>query len=117
MARRLIVALLLVVGVGTAALAVGRAGSSSSSGPPLDEPAVAACRFFGPQAGAVRDGSLVGQPLYRLLQDTYDSARLSRTPGFAERVATLYQSAMSLDAAALRRDVLGLQLVCRPALR
>lgn len=115
MARRVVVVLLLLVAAGTLAVALTRPDAETPlpSRQELDERAVQACETFEPQAGAVRDGTLVGQQLYGLLQDTYDDARLSETPGFAERVARLNSAAINGDTETLQRDVLGLQLACQ----
>ena len=114
MARRIVVVLLLLVGVATVAVAATRPDAARQPArQQLDEPAVAACETFVPRAGEVRDGSLVGVPLYKVLQDTYDDGRLSKTPGFAERVARLNQVAINGDTETLQRDVVALQLACQ----
>ncbi len=114
MGRRLVVVVLLLVAAAVAvAVAVRPETESAPTLQELDDPARAACETFMPEAGAVRDGTLTGQRLFGLLQDTYDDARLSRTEGFAERVATLNTAAINGDVETLRRDVLGLQLACQ----
>lgn len=79
----------------------------------LDEPAVAACERFEPVAAQVRAGELSGPPLYRVLQDVFDDARTSSTPGFAQRVADLNSAAINGDEQTVRQGVLALQLTCQ----
>ena len=61
----------------------------------------------------MRNGELSGPPLYRALQDVFDDARSSGTPGFSQRVADLNTAAIQGDEQKVRQDVLALQLVCQ----
>jgi hypothetical protein len=106
--------LLLLVAGGAVALAVSRPGAEPvPTRQVLDEPAVAACERFEPVAGPVRSGELVGEPLFRVLQDVYNDALPSTTEGFSQRVAELNSAAINGDEQALRQGVLALQLVCQ----
>jgi hypothetical protein len=106
--------LLALVAVGAVVLALVRPGGDA---PPtrqqLDEAAVAACERFEPAAAQVRSGALQGEPLFRLLQDVFNDARLSGTEGFSERVGELNSAAINDDEQGLRQGVLALQLTCQ----
>jgi hypothetical protein len=113
-ARRIVVALLALVAVGVVVLVVVRPGvDPQPTRQQLDEPAVAACEVFEPAAAQVRAGELEGEPLFRVLQDTFNQARLSDTPGFAQQVAELNSAAINDDQQTLRQGVLALQLRCQ----
>lgn len=79
----------------------------------LDEAAVAACEVFEPAAAGVSSGELAGEPLFRVLQDTFNQAQSSETPGFVEQVATLNSAAINGDDQSVRQGVLALQLTCQ----
>ena len=61
----------------------------------------------------LRRGQLTGPRLFRALQDTFNDARLSKTPGFAQQVALLNSAAINGDEQTLRQGVLKLQLTCQ----
>jgi len=102
------------VAVGVVVFAVVRPGGDAQpTRQDLDEPAVAACETFEPAAAQIRSGELVGEPLFRVLQDSYNDAINSRTVGFAEKVADLNTAAINNDEQQLRQGVLALQLTCQ----
>lgn len=107
--------LVLVLVAGAAVvLAVVRPGADPQpTRQELDEAAVAACEVFEPAAEQVRAGELEGRPLYRVLQDTYNRAQRSQTPGFFEQVTELNNAAINGDDQTLRQGVLALQLTCQ----
>lgn len=106
--------LLLLVGVGAVALTVVRPGAEPQpTRQQLDEPAVAACEVFEPAAAGVRSGELQGEPLFRVLQDVFNQARLSETEGFAQQVAQLNNAAINGRTQDLEQGVLQLQLTCQ----
>jgi hypothetical protein len=108
------VALLALVAAGAIVLAVVRPGAEPQpTRQELDEAAVAACEVFEPAAAGVISGELQGEPLFRVLQDTFNQARLSETEGFADRVFRLNSAAINGDSQAVRQGVLALQLTCQ----
>jgi len=109
-----VLAALALVAVAVTVLAVVRPGGEAQpTRQQLDEAAESACEQFEPVAAQVRSGELTGPPLYRALQDVFNDARLSATPGFSQRVADLNTAAIKGDEQKVRQDVLALQLVCQ----
>ena len=104
---------LLLVAIGAVALVLARPDADPQpTRQQLDAAAVEACEVFEPAAAGVRDGSLQGEPLFRVLQDTFNQAQLSQTPGFVERVTALNTAAINGDEQTVRQGVLALQLTC-----
>lgn len=107
-------ALLALVAAGAVVLTVVRPGAEPQpTRQELDDAAVAACEVFEPAAAGVRSGELEGEPLFRVLQDTFNEARLSETEGFADQVFRLNSAAINGDEQTLRQGVLALQLTCQ----
>lgn len=104
----------MLFGVAVALFAVLRPGvDPQPTRQQLDEAAVAACERFAPVAAQVRSGNLAGPPLYRALQDVFNDARTSSTPGFAQQVANLNSAAINGDQKAVKQGVIALQLTCQ----
>ncbi len=81
-------------------------GSDGEERPPLDEAALQACSIYQPAHDEVRSGRLTGPPLFRVLQDVFNAARLSGTPGFSGQVQELYTTAIGVSEAPAQQPML-----------
>lgn len=85
---------------------------SDPKAPPLDDAARRSCAVFSPVASDVRDGRLTGPPLFRVLQEAFNQASQSQTPGFPVQVQELYTAAINGNQPAVTQRADGLQARC-----